>query len=218
MTSHGALFTWCNKRANDLILKKQDRVIVNTAWEHFFPQSYNVFAAGGCSDHLRCRLMVHGEAGPIAKCRPFKFLNLLTEIEEFMPLVGDYWEETKPMSTSTLFCFSKKLKGLKPRLKSLAKTRMGNLIRNTKEAFNTLCQKQHTTLFHPLSHAMDEEKEAYKRWDFLAGLEERYLKQKSKLHWFQVGDRNNKTFHKAAKAREARNNIREVQCLVVWQW
>lgn len=29
---HGPVYTWCNKRDNDLISKKQDRVLVNNKW------------------------------------------------------------------------------------------------------------------------------------------------------------------------------------------
>ena len=41
---------------------------------------------------------------------------------------------------------------------------------------------------------MEAESEAYKRWDFVSGLEERVLKQKSKMYWLDVGDMNNKVF------------------------
>ncbi|XP_019094476.1 PREDICTED: uncharacterized protein LOC109129900 [Camelina sativa] len=57
------------------------------------------------------------------------------------------------------------------------------------------------------------ENAAFKQWEFWAGLEEKYLKQKSKLHWLQVGDRNNKVFHRAAQERVAMNSIKEIQCL-----
>jgi len=59
---------------------------------------------------------------------------------------------------------------------------------------------------------MEEENIAYNRWDLVAGLEERYLKQKSKIHWLDVGDKNNKSFHRAVKTREAQNSIREIEC------
>lgn len=52
MVYHGPLFTWNNKRGNDLISKKLDRVLVNDAWNQRFSQAYSVFEAGGCSDHL----------------------------------------------------------------------------------------------------------------------------------------------------------------------
>lgn len=56
------------------------------------------------------------------------------------------------------------------------------------------------------------ESEAYYKWGFVAGLEEDFLKQRSKLHWLSVGDQNNKTYHRAIDTREAINGIREVRC------
>lgn len=38
------------------------------------------------------------------------------------------------------------------------------------------------------------------------------MQQKSKLHWLDVGDKNNKYFHNSVKARVAMNSIREIQC------
>jgi len=49
---------------------------------------------------------------------------------------------------------------------------------------------------------MEAENAAYNRWEFVSDLEEKYLKQKSKLHWMKVGDKNNKTFHRVVVARE----------------
>lgn len=52
MTYQGPKFTWCNRRNNDLICKKLDRALMNDTWINSFPQSYCVFEAGRCSDHL----------------------------------------------------------------------------------------------------------------------------------------------------------------------
>lgn len=46
----------------------------------------------------------------------------------------------------------------------------------------------------------------------MASLEEEYLKQKAKLHWLDSGDKNNKTFYRAIKTRQAQNMIREIRC------
>lgn len=43
-------------------------------------------------------------------------------------------------------------------------------------------------------------------------LEEDFLKQRAKLHWLDIGDQNNKTFHRAIKSRQAQNMIREIRC------
>ncbi|CAN6893929.1 unnamed protein product [Brassica oleracea] len=39
-----------------------------------------------------------------------------------------------------------------------------------------------------------------------------FLKKRSKLHWLNIGDQNNKTYHSAIAAREAVNGIREIRC------
>lgn len=66
-------------------------------------------------------------------------------------------------------------------------------------------------LLNPTSEAINEECEFYKKWKHLADLEEEFLKQKSKLHWFNVGDQNNTYFQKAAQIRQLRNTIREIR-------
>lgn len=212
---HGPLYTWYNKRDNAPIMKKLDRVMVNDAWTRSFPQSYNVFEAGGCSDHLRSRINFNTAAGTVVRgSKPFKFVNALVDMEEFKPMVDSYWKTTEPifLSTSSLYRFAKKLKMLKPKIRSLAKERMGNLVVKSKEAYDNLCVKQAQNLSDPSPRSMEEENAAHKRWNHVASLEEKYLKQKSKLFWLHVGDQNNKTFHRAVVTRTAHNTIREIHC------
>lgn len=210
--SHGPHFTWSNKRSEGLISKKIDRVLFNDHWLAAYPQSYAVFKSGGCSDHLRCRINLHSEL--TRPKRPFKFVNAITELEEFLPTVKQYWDTTEPIhtSTSSLFRFSKKLKGLKPIIRKLGRERMGNLSIKSKASLDELCAKQDATMRNPTEQNMEEESEAYKRWDFVSGLEESFLKQKSKMHWLDVGDKNNKVFHRGATARDIINAIKEIEC------
>jgi len=48
---------------------------------------------------------------------------------------------------------------------------------------------------------------AHTNWQYLADLEEGYLKQKSKLHWMNVCDQNNSFVHKAANIQKMQNSI-----------
>lgn len=66
-------------------------------------------------------------------------------------------------------------------------------------------------LSNPSGTSIQEEAEAYERWLHVASLEEDFLKQRAKLHWLEVGDQNNKTFHNAIKTRQAQNTIREIR-------
>lgn len=77
--------------------------------------------------------------------------------------------------------------------------------------YDELCECQTRTTLDPTAANMEAETIVYQRWQLLADLEEKYLKQKSKLHWLNIGDGNNRYFHQAVKNRERKNSIREIQ-------
>lgn len=142
MSYQGPRFTWCNKRENGIICKKLDRTLMNEIWMRQFPQSYCVFEAGGCSDHQICRIVVKSEL--MKPKKPFKFVNTLVDMPDFLPLVEELWAGTEPLfiSTSALFRLSKKLKALKPVLKHLSKEKVGEIIKKTRGAYKALCGAQ----------------------------------------------------------------------------
>lgn len=211
MSYQGPRFTWNNKRDSDIICKKLDRALVNDEWMRLYPRSYCVFEAGGCSDHQRCRITFTAES--MKPRKPFKLVNAVIDMPEFLPLVGNFWRGTEPLfnSTSALFRLSKKLKALKPLLQNLSKEKIGNLSKKTKEAYATLCELQTKTLDEPSQANMEAESATLTRWSLLSRLEEKVLSQRAKIHWLGVGDGNNTTFHRAAKVREVRNSIREIK-------
>ncbi|XP_056848880.1 uncharacterized protein LOC108820129 [Raphanus sativus] len=212
MGYQGPKYTWCNKREEGIICKKLDRVLWNDSAMQILHGAYSVFEAGGCSDHLRCKIQF---LPPVEKIRrPFKYVNALGKLEAFLPMVKEYWEVSPSLfhSTSAMFRFAKKLKNLKPSIRELGHEKLGNLSRKAKEAHELLCEKQKVTLLDPSSSSIQEEAVAYERWLHIAGLEEDLLNQRAKLHWLEVGDNNNKTFHNAIKTRQAQNTIREIRC------
>lgn len=86
------------------------------------------------------------------------------------------------------------------------------MVKRARETHEDLCKKQELNLTSPSTEHLESENEALAPWEFVAGLEESFLKQRSKLHWLNIGDQNNKTFHSAITAREAVNGIREIRC------
>ncbi|KAF8116345.1 hypothetical protein N665_0019s0025 [Sinapis alba] len=126
-----------------------------------------------------------------------------------------FWSETVPLynSTSALFRLSKKLKALKQSLRHLSKDKVGDISKKTSEAYKFLCEAQTKTLEDPNPTNMEVEYAAYERWSWLSRLEERVISQRAKIFWLEVGDGNNKSFHRAAKVREVRNSIREIKRL-----
>lgn len=212
MGFQGPKYTWSNKRDEGTISKKLDRILVNETWLNKRTQAYGIFEAGGVSDHLRGRF--HLDVEVAGKRKPFKFTNVIAETSEFKEMIANYWKATQPLfqSTSALFRLSKYLKGLKPHLRALSKNKLGELTKKVKEAFKDLCEKQERLMELPSPENVLAEREAAERWQRVSDIEEKVLKQRSKLHWLQVGDKNNKAFHTAVKVRETRNAIREIKC------
>lgn len=206
----GPMHTWCNKRVDGLICKKLDRVLINEEWL-MTRDAYCVFESGGCSDHLRCRIHFKNEES--RKRKPFKFTNVIAKMPEFISLIEDAWKDYEALylSTSAMFMLTKRLKALKQPIRELSKIKLGNLSKQTREAYQDLCSKQQETMVNPTEEKISAENAAWSKWQRLALLEEEVLKQRSKLHWLDVGDGNNKFFHCSAKIREIRNAIHEIQ-------
>lgn len=113
MGYQGPLFTWCNKREEGVICKKLDRVLMNEEAQIRFPNAYALFEPGGCSDHMRCKFQLKPSDERV--CRPFKYINAIGKLPQFLPMVKEYWDSTAVLfhSTSALHRFSKKLKKTK---------------------------------------------------------------------------------------------------------
>lgn len=128
-----------------------------------FPQSYCVFEAGGCSDHQRCRISIKKKS--MKPRKPFKFVNVVVDMPEFLPLVESFWSGTVPLlnSTSALFRLSKKPKALKPMLRRLSKEKIEDISKKTKEAYAKLCELQTKTLDEPSQINMEVESFAFAR-------------------------------------------------------
>lgn len=138
--------------------------------------------------------------------RPFKYVNAIGSLLDYLPMIQGYWNSTARLyhSTSAMYRFSKKQKTLKPLIREMGRNKLGNLTKRAKEAFEVLCEKQNKTLVNPSSVAIQEEADAYGKWLHIASLKEYFLKQRAKLHWLDVGYKNNKTFHRAIKTCQAR--------------
>lgn len=146
------------------------------------------FDAGGCSDHQKCRVVI--KSAIMKPRKPFKFVNALVEMLEFLTVVEGFWLGTEVLynSTSALFRLSKKLKALKPALKQLSKEKVGEIVKKTKEAYKNLCAAQTKTLENPTQSNIEAESVIYGRWVFLSTLEEKIISQRAKIHWLDVGD------------------------------
>ena len=93
MGYQGPLFTWCNKREDGVICKKLDRVLINDVGLQRFPSAFWIFESGGCSDHMRCKIQLLAPSEKIR--RPFKYVNAIGSLPQFLPMVKEYWDTTR---------------------------------------------------------------------------------------------------------------------------
>nr|XP_043619797.1 uncharacterized protein LOC122591602 [Erigeron canadensis] len=175
----GLFYTWNQKPNGGMcILKKLDRVLANLELLDEFSKP---------------------------KSNQFKFSNLLVHNPKFKELVSLGWKDN--VKGVHMYRVVAKLKALKRPLKRLM-FEQGNLHKNVeklrveldevqramdKDASNLFIREDHAAILNAYNAAI------------LA--EERFLKQKSKVHWLRVGDSNTAYFHKAVKGRVARNRI-----------
>lgn len=73
----GCFHTWFNKRPEDPITKKLDRLLVNNKWLADYPHSQAFFTAPEFSDHSPCSVNLAVPL-PGSGTKPFKFFNFLT--------------------------------------------------------------------------------------------------------------------------------------------
>lgn len=66
-------------------------------------------------------------------------------------------------------------------------------------------------MVNPTPDTLDDEARAHDKWQLLSSIEEKVLSQKAKMHWLNVGDGNNTSFHNSVKIRAVKNSIREIQ-------
>lgn len=210
LSHSGPQYTWTNNQDANLISKKLDRVMGNSCWHTRFPQSHVAFEVGGVSDHSRMvtnlRLVTQGNT------KPFKFFTHVATHPEFLEVVSHVWNSTPHLfhSRSALKRLQEKLKLLKSELRRLNRDMFGDLPARVKQAFDDLCVKQNNAMQNPQTSTFEEASDAWEHWHHLAGIEEQFFYQKSRIQWLGLGDRNTNFFHKTCQSRYARNAIRRL--------
>ncbi|KAK4363309.1 hypothetical protein RND71_018550 [Anisodus tanguticus] len=166
----GRSYSWTNGHVHSRI----DRAIVNAKWIQEFPHVEVVALGPGYSDY--CPLVVHLEATSITKRRPFKFFNVLAEHEQFQYVVLTAWNQ--PMKIIWY-----KIKADKQGLKHLNKQEFSSVecrARDAREKLSNI-QAQMRSSSH-LPRLFDEEKTAKLNLKKLILIEERIMRQKSRMN------------------------------------
>ena len=110
MDIRGTFFSWSNRRPEDPILRKLDRMICSEKWREIYPEAVSVFEAPGDSDHSPA-VVSFSSASQARKCS-FKHFSFLSSHLRFLSEIRKTREEPIPVG-SCLFSLCQRLKKAK---------------------------------------------------------------------------------------------------------
>nr|GFA49893.1 hypothetical protein [Tanacetum cinerariifolium] len=202
--SFGLHFTWNQKPKNRSgLLKKLDRIMCNLDFVDRFQGTYGMFQPYRLSDHspavIKIPTLMSG------KPKPFKFSNFLAYKNEFHEVVTIYW--SIQINRYRMYQITAKLKALKKPMRKLLQSQ-GNLHTRVNSLRSDLDEVQKALDINPHDMVL-REAEAAKLQAFMEAklVEERFLKQKAKIDWLEVGDSNSAFFHKSIKSKNQKSRI-----------
>ncbi|XP_074301215.1 uncharacterized protein LOC141632574 [Silene latifolia] len=199
MKTTGAFFTWNNKQPSETrIFSRIDRVMVNSDWLALWSDWLAHYQPGGTFDHCPC-IVSCGESCKRRKSS-FKFFNMWARVEEFGELVKEHWQ--MQIIGTPMYIMARKLKLLKPCLRSLNRGLFSDIERNADVAFNLLIDCQLQLQNDPTNVTlMDKEIQLRESYQLMEESRTDFLKQKAKCAWAREGDTNSSMFHQAIQQR-----------------
>ncbi|XP_074265051.1 uncharacterized protein LOC141587467 [Silene latifolia] len=207
--STGALFTGSNKQnPADRVYSSLDRAMGNQAWLDGFGDNYAHFHPEGLFDHCPCTVLTtHSTLGGK---KNFKYFNMWSSASQFKNIVGNVW--SIHIQGTKMFSIIKKLKALKPALKSLNKCCFSDIENSTTIATVALENIQKLLVENPgdivlLQQEMDMAHDLKE----LISARDSFLIQKAKVQWSLEGDLNTNYFHHAIKKRIYLNKVFQIE-------
>ena len=205
----GLKYSWHNgQHGCNTIQKKLDWIFGNQYLLSKWPATHATFQPRCISDHSA--MILHLCIPPRRRCVPFKFLNIWADRDDFMDVVGSSWQI--PVSGNPMYQFTTKLRRLKSVFRTLHHHHTSDITGRVASAREAWFAAQHFLDEHPASvEAQQSERLLASRYMQLCKDEESYFKQRSRIQWLQLGDKNTAFFHKSLLHRQTRNRIHMLQ-------
>ncbi|KAH0885456.1 hypothetical protein HID58_061552, partial [Brassica napus] len=200
----GLPFTWWNNSGSNPVSKRIDHALINHSWAASFPDSYADFLQPDQSDHAPCLLRVPSISRRIRK--PFKFYHHLTGHPDYSSVVSDAWSNAE-VQGSEQFKLVRRMKLLKTDLRNLNKTHFSGITGRVKQQSVRVANLQQSLLTCPDPATASEEHRQRDILNTLLNAEQKFFRQRSRVRWADVGDRNTPFFHKTVAQRNNSNHI-----------
>ncbi|KAJ9536410.1 hypothetical protein OSB04_un000423 [Centaurea solstitialis] len=203
----GVQFTWTQKpKGGEGLLRKLDRILVNTSFLSCFRDCSAEFLPRGVSDHACGILELPVEVRQ--RQRGFRFENFIADRADFLDIVTSEWCHEE--EGSFMFRLVRRLKRLKRPLRRVRNlvgdvtVRVRNL-RTELDAIQIPCDLDpaNPILLEDLAHLSVAYEQA--RADELS-----FFRQRAKVRWLHEGDKNTSFFHQVVKERRNKGIIRSV--------
>ncbi|KAL9243816.1 hypothetical protein vseg_017658 [Gypsophila vaccaria] len=204
----GALYTWSNKQqTTDRVYSRLDRAMGNQEWLDNFGDYMAHFHPEGLFDHCPCTIV--DRKADFGCRRSFKYFNMWGRAEAFMMHVAFVWR--KEIRGTKMYTVVKKLKALKPVLKSLNKECFADIENSTLLAGKVLDAIQRQLVDAPDdTDLLQQEYDLSTELKGLTSARDSFLTQKAKIQWSLSRDLNTSYFHNVIKKRIMLNKVIQI--------
>ncbi|RAL46290.1 hypothetical protein DM860_016723 [Cuscuta australis] len=159
------------------------------------------------SDHAP--LLVECKSHECPPARPFTFLNVWTEHEDFQRVVADSWRED--IAGSPMFVFGAKLKRLAHSLKRWNRDTFGHIFDRLKVLEQDVRDIELQLQIDPSNGTFIEFKRRSALLKRQYRIEDEFWRQKAHAKWVTDGERNSGYFHSVVKDRQRKLYIHRIQ-------
>ncbi|XP_039039864.1 uncharacterized protein LOC120177954 [Hibiscus syriacus] len=201
----GPSFTWSNKKKENYLARKLERVLINPLWSSSFQKSFVEFLAPGPSNHCMALVWLSKDI-QTNHPKPFKFFNFWANHQNFLTGVQKSWQQAT--HGNPMHILFHKLKRLKPCLQYLNKDFYIDISARVKLKKAELENIQISTLsgISPIEKELNVQKEMFS----IEEAENLFLKQKVIVKWIKEGDRCTNLFHSVIANKHKRDTIRVI--------
>ncbi|KAL0896578.1 hypothetical protein Bca101_080539 [Brassica carinata] len=189
----GDALSWRGVRGNHLVRCRLDRAAANTLWAESFPSARcQYLEADLSSDHKP--LLAFFDNGVRRRCGIFRYDRRLCKNEEAKKVITESWRGNPASSVRDKLAFTRSAISLWN--KTQQRNSQKNIEQKKRELDAALASPDNdVALIQGLASKLNEA--------YLA--EEAYWKQRSRLLWLKLGDRNTGFFHAITKSRKRAN-------------